>query len=149
MGWYFSLTPWLPLRLLALGWLAYAIVVSAFGTLIRAVALLKLILGVFGASTKLVSVVMLIFISPVGLALAAFPPVCYLGQLLRFPSVWRREGTAANKIGLALILLVGGAIAATAAQWLGGHTITWIADMNPCAASRAGVTGSAPPPACP
>ncbi len=54
--------------------------------------------------------------------------------------------SAADKIGLTLILLIGGAVVVTAAQWLASHIITWIADMNPCAAWRVGIAGSIPPP---
>ena len=126
MAWYFALTPWLPLRLLALVWLVYAMVVSAFGGFIKAVVLFKVILGVFGATSKVFAAIVLLVGYPGGLALAAFPPVSYLGQLLALPAVWRREGTAANRLGLSLVLLIVGAIAAAAAQWAMARLITWI-----------------------
>ena len=84
-----------------------------------------------------------------GLALLIFPVACYFGPLFILPVVWRQEGPAGTKVWSTLALLVGGALAASAAQWLAGTIITWIADLNPCAAWRAGVTGSIPPSSCP
>jgi len=76
------------------------------------------------------------------------PAILYYTLLKNLPGVWlRRDVTTKSfaKLGVTvgmLILLVGVAEGITKAN---SYAIAWIADRDPCAAFKAGITGSIPP----
>ena len=84
-----------------------------------------------------------------GWILAFLPLAFYYGLLRNVPGLWlRRDVTIgaiwkfALTVGM-LILFIGlGDVVA----FMNYHAVGWIADRNPCAAFKAGVIGSIPPP---
>jgi hypothetical protein len=138
MRWFITRTRALPVKLLLLAWLLYAVVVSALGSFVKIAAAAKVTMAVFG-----------VFLTAV-----AFPLLCALiiGAVILFgtpliatPRLWHSSRPKAAKIALTLVLVVGTAVAGTALQKASVWAIGWIADRDPCAALRAGVTGSKPP----
>src|SRR5216684_6162175 len=68
--------------------------------------------------------------------------VAYAAPLVAVPRVWQSGRSRAVSIGLTFVLVVGCAVAGWALDFAAARAITWTADRNPCAAYRAGVTGS-------
>ena len=137
MRWFIRPTAALPVKLILLAWLLYATVVAALGALMKTAAAAMAtmaVLGVFAAVGF-----------PLLLALNISAVAAYACPLAVVPRLWQQPRTRAMNLGLTLALVIGSATAGyvlnAAAVWGIGR----VADYNPCAALRAGVTGSAPP----
>ncbi len=140
LGWYFRqrLGSILTVPLLIL--ITWALVVSAAGTLIQGLAMLRASHAVFGF-LGLVAVLL------VGWAPILLPPALYFSLLRYLPGLWIQTDTS-RRAKLSLTLLAVIAIPLLAHLVYQGIVlgIGWIADQDPCAAFQAGVTGSRPPP---
>jgi hypothetical protein len=148
--WYFRPTRWLPVKLLLAAYLLWCLGFSIFYSGLRAYAAIRVIWAIPAAVHFLLA--LLVFGSTalfvVGLELA--PIGFFAWQVVAIPMLWNdRRFSIGLKVGYSAILLVAGYFIAFSAAWLGLVVVSWIADINPCAALAAGVTGSKPPLTCP
>lgn len=100
------------------------------------VRVLRAVVGFWG-------IIIFLFVWPFSLFV---PGSIWWAAIKEIPKVIQAEArTRASAIGyfiVGLVFLVG---IASGIQWVHGRAIGWIADRNPDAAFRAGVTGSVPP----
>jgi len=118
--------------------LLYATVFSAFGAFVKVAAAATVIMAVLG----LIATVVLF---PILLGVIIGSVVAYAAPLVAVPRVWQSGCSRAVSIGLTFVLVVGCAVAGWALDFAAARAITWTLDRNPCAAYRAGVTGSVRP----
>lgn len=121
---------------------AYAAVVSAVAAVTQFIALARATHAVWGW-LGLVVVLLGAWIPLI------IPPSLYYSVLKNIPGLWiRRDASNAMKGGVSIALIIVFPLIA----YLISHAITlgigWVADRDPCASARAGVTGSIVPTAC-
>ena len=141
--WYFKQGVLNFLTIPLLFFLVYCIIVSALGSVIQGLALLRASHAIFGIVGSLI----VIFF---GLLPVIMPPILYYSLIRGLPGPWLLSDISRRyKIFYSLAVLVflplGAYISSHAVSW----GISWIADRDPCAAFAAGVTGSKPPVNCP
>lgn len=138
MRWFVTRTAALPVKLLLLGWLLYATVLAALGALVKIAAAAKVAMAVLGLLATAV-------IFPILFAVIIGGVVAYAAPLVAVPRLWQQRRSRAVNVTLTLGLVVGSAVAGYVLNVAAVRGIGWIADRDPCAAFRAGVTGSVPP----
>jgi hypothetical protein len=143
VSWYFRRGPLtivtVPLFLL----LVYSTVVSAVGSLVKGLALLRASYAVFGAFGALAAL-------SVGWVPVIMPPVLWYGLTKHLPGLWLRpDASRRTKVVTSIAVLASLPLAAYLIHHVVVLAIGWIADRDPCAALAAGVTGSKPPTKCP
>jgi hypothetical protein len=138
MRWFIARTAALPVKLLLLAWLLYATVVAALGALVKIGAAAKVTMAVLGVFATVV-------VFPILLAVILGGVVAYAAPLVVVPRLWRQRSSRAKNVALTIGLVVGSGLAGDGLGIAAGRTISWVADRDPCAAFRAGVTGSVRP----
>lgn len=146
MGWYFRLTRWLPVKLLTLGLLVYAVLFHLFHGAVQATALIRAIFAVFGAVSMVFAVLTLVIASGPAVGLLFAPVVLCASQLIFLPTIWNRPTTTARKLLTTGVLFASVYLTTTILAWAGTIAVGWVADLNPCVSYKAGVTGRIPPP---
>ena len=142
IAWYFKRGLWCLVTVPLFGFFVYALVVSLFGAFIQGFALARATRAVWGV----LGVLLMIFGGWIPVIL---PPVLYYSLLKNLPGLWIRPDASrkAKIIGSAGVLIAIPLVASLAYNGL-ALGIGWIADRDPCAALRAGVTGSIAPANC-
>jgi len=138
MRWFFAWNGALPVKLLLFGWLLYAAVVGTLGAVVKTGAAAKVSIAVLGVLATVVAF-------PALFALIVGAAGAYVAPIFILPRLWRGPRTRRAKLGLTVGLVVGGALAGFVLNSIAVTGIAWIADREPCAALRAGVTGSVRP----
>ena len=138
MRWFFAWNAALPIKLLLLAWLLYAAIVAVLGAVVKTGAAAKVSIAVLGVLATVVAFPAL-FAFIVGAAAA------YSAPLFVVPRLWRGPRPRGAKFGLTVGVVIGTALAGLVLNWIVVRGIVWIADRDPCAAFRAGVTGSVRP----
>lgn len=138
MRWFVTRTRALPLKLLLLAWLIYAVVVAGIAAFVQIAAAAAVTIAVLG-------VLATVAVFPLLCALIVGAVALYAAPVVLVPRLWRQQRGRAVSIAFTIGLVVGTPFAATLLSFTAGRGISWIADRNPCAALRAGVTGSKPP----
>ncbi len=138
MRWFFTRTAALPVKLLLLAWLVYAVVVAAVGALLKLTAAAKVTMAVLGVLATTI-------VFPILLALIVGAVVAYALPLAVVPRLWHAPRRTFVNLGLTVSVVLGSGLAGLILNKAAVSGIGWIADREPCAALRAGVTGSAPP----
>jgi hypothetical protein len=115
------------------------------GTLIQLAALIKATWAVYGV----VGIIALGATSWLW-ALLLFGPLIIFFMLITYPAVAWSDLTVSwlRRLGNILLVLVVAFLAVWLLDVISVWLIGWIADGNPCAAWKAGVTGSIPPTNC-
>ena len=149
MRWYFAPSWWLPLKLLLFGWLVWGLGYSLFFGGLRALASARVVWAIPAAVNTVFAIIVFLSVAPLVVPLMLSPAVVYGMQMGGIPTAWQQAGRLRDKVGMTAMLLVGGYLAALVLAWIGVTVTGWIADINPCVAWRAGVTGSVRPgPEC-
>ena len=128
----------MPVKLLLLAWLVYAVVVAAVGALLKLTAAAKVTMAVLGVLATTI-------VFPILLALIVGAVVAYALPLAVVPRLWHAPRRTFVNLGLTVSVVLGSGLAGLILNKAAVSGIGWIADREPCAALRAGVTGSAPP----
>ncbi|MBI1894238.1 MAG: hypothetical protein HYS14_09025 [Candidatus Rokubacteria bacterium] len=150
MGWYFRPSIWLPLKLLILAWLIWASLYHLYFSVLRAFALTRVVWAIPAAVSFVFALLAFVFVWPSLVPIMLVPAGAYFLQFPVIAAIWKdEEKTRRSNVLITIAVLVGGYIVAFVAAWIGTLLVGWIADLNPCVAWKAGVTGSlAPPPDC-
>jgi hypothetical protein len=122
--------------------LAYGAYISAKGGVFLFLAFVTASGAVFGFSGAFLAVC-------VGWIPALAPLVFYYTLLKNIPGTWLRRDVkmkAAAKFAVTVGMLILFTGLAELVFVVSPHAIAWIADRDPCASLRAGITGSVPPP---
>src|SRR5262245_36959658 len=138
MRWFVVWNGALPVKLLRFAWLLYAAIVGTLGAVVKTAAAAAVSMAVLGVLGTVVAF-------PALFALIVGAVAAYLAPLFVVPRLWRGPRTRNAKIGLTVALVIGGALAGFFLNAIATKGITLIADREPCAAFRAGVTGSVRP----
>jgi len=138
MRWFFAWTAALPIKLLLLAWLLYAAVIAVLGAFVKIGAAANVSVAVLG-----VLATALVFPLLLGLIIGAV--AAYAAPLVVLPCLWRGPRPRGTKFGLTVGVVIGTALAGLVLNGIAVRGIVWIADREPCAAFRAGVTGSVRP----
>jgi hypothetical protein len=142
LPWYFGrgLRTFVTLPLFLL--LAFALLTSAFGALVQWLAAVRVSWALMGVVGGLV-VACVVWLP------AIISPALYYSLLKNLPGLWSRpDASAGTKLAMSVGVLVGMPLIAWVVSAALGWGIGWMADRDPCAAFRAGVTGSVEPTAC-
>lgn len=128
-----------PLFLLLCFWIA----VSAFGSVVQGLALVRATYAVFGFIGAFMAVLF-------GWVPVIMPPILYYSLMKNLPGLWLRPDASRrakmlSSLAVAVLLPLAAYLVYHGVAW----GLGWIADRDPCAAFAAGVTGSRPPVNCP
>ncbi len=123
--------------------LSYCIAISAFGSVIQGLALLRVSYAVFGFIGAFMA-------ASFGWVSVILPPILYYSLMKNLPGLWLRpDASRRTKVFSSLAVIVLLPLAAYLIYHGISWGIGWIADHDPCAAFSAGVTVSKPPVNCP
>ena len=140
--WYFTRGAMTLLTVPLFIFLSLAFLGSAVSALFQALAFLHATHAAFGVLSVLLAAVFVWF--PLIL-----PPILFYSLLKNLPGLWLRpDAPRRHKLVMSVVVLLGLSFAASIIQKGTGLGIGWIADRNPCAASKAGVIGSKVPAHC-
>lgn len=141
--WYFRRGLFAILTVPLFLFLVYSIVLSAVGSLVKGVALLRASYAVFG-------IVGAFAVFSIGWIPVIMAPVLWYSLTKHLPELWLRpDASTRAKVFTSIGVLVSLPLAAYLIHHVVVLAIGWIADLDPCAALAAGVTASRPPTKCP
>jgi hypothetical protein len=141
LPWYFT-RRWLSILTVPLFFfLAYGTYTSARGGFVLFLAFVKVSGAVFGVGGTFLA-------ASLGWIPAGAPLVFYYTLLKNIPGIWLRRDVSmrVTKLGVTVGILILYTGLAELVFIGGPNVIARIADRNPCASARAGITGDVPPP---
>jgi len=138
LGWFFGRTIALPVKVLLFAWLIYNVVGAAVGALLKVFAAATVTMAVLGLFATVV-------VFPILMGLIAGAVVVYALPLVFVPRLWHTPRARVASIALTAAVVVGSGLGGDLLNKAAVAGIAWVADREPCAALRAGVTGSATP----
>jgi len=145
MMWYFRPSWWLPVKLVVLAWLVYALLFSLKNGGLRALASVVVVWAIPAHISWLLAVMVVPWATPMVFMLAFMPALLYVVQAMVLPVVWSTGEPRAKKTAISAAILLGGYVLALVFAWVSVTAVGWVADINPCVSSKVGVTGSRPP----
>lgn len=136
--WYFSQRFGNLLSIPIFIWLIYSLVVSLLGAVIQWLALVRVTNAVFGIIVTILTSFLWI--------LPFLPPILYYSLLKNIPRLWlRKDASKKIKICFSIGIFIVFSLLAFLIFHMNVKIIAWVADRNPEAAYKAGVTGSKVP----
>ena len=112
--------------------------IATLGAVVKTGAAAKVSIAVLGVFATVV-------VFPALFALIVGAAAAYAAPLFVVPRLWRGPRAPGAKFGLTVGVIIGTALVGLVLNAIAVTGITWIADRDPCAAFRAGVTGSVRP----
>jgi hypothetical protein len=149
MSWYFRPTWWLPFKLVLFAWLVYALIYELVASFIGLWALARAYWAVVGSANAFIALLIGLTIATPVFGFVFMPVGLYVAQLSGIPDEWRKTGSRRAKLGGTLAWVIAVGLVGILIGWIVSAGTAFIADLNPCEAFKAGVTGNRMPgPGC-